>query len=179
MIPSGCTITSLFQLWSPLGCCNFVVALVRYGLLLLLFLLLTCSLASDTCPCFPRTCVAGAEIQSPAGILQCTCLFSVQVLPFLVPLYPRPCVPNESVDGWYPAVHMPVFSSDATFLVLHYQPPIASQTQRFSRYLVSCSARFSLPQFGCYRFWSPFFCSLHSFAPVLSAQRFSDSGPKD
>ena len=51
------------------------------------------------CPFNSRTCVPSSEIQSLAGILQCTCLFSVRVLPFLVPLYPRPCVPGTKIKS--------------------------------------------------------------------------------
>ena len=29
----------------------------------------------------------------------CTCLFSVRVSPFLVPLYPRPCVPSTTIQS--------------------------------------------------------------------------------
>ena len=79
-----------------------------------------------------------------AGILQCTYLFSVRLLPFFMPLYPRPYIPSrDSVPGWYPAVNVSVFSSDVTFSGAPLPMPMrVPSTQRFRRWLVSCSARF-------------------------------------
>ena len=68
-------------------------------------------------PDCPRTCVPSTELQSLAGILQCTCPFSIRVSPFLVSLYPRPCGPSTTIQSLigYPALHVSVFSSDITF----------------------------------------------------------------
>ena len=109
MPPLGCTITSLFQLWSPQGCCNLFVSLTRDGLSLsLIFFAYVFSRFGyplSWCPIYPRTCVPSTENQSLAGILQCTCLFSVRVLPFLVPLYPRPCVPSTKIQSVADILH--------------------------------------------------------------------------
>ena len=43
-------------------------------------------------PLYPRPCAPSATIQSMTGILQCTCLFSARMLPFLALHYPRLCV---------------------------------------------------------------------------------------
>ena len=48
---------------------------------------------------------------------------------------------RDAAAGWYPAVHVSVFSSDATFSGAPLTHAHASQAQRFSRWLVSCSAR--------------------------------------
>ena len=118
------------------------------------------------------------DIQSLAGILQCVSVFRSGVTFSGAPL-PTLVRPKHkySVDGWYPA-HV-CFKFGCYLSGAPLATPIASQAQRFSGWLVSYSARFSLLQFGCYLFWSPFLCSLRSLAPVISAPRFNDSGPTD
>ena len=54
---------------------------------------------------YPRTCVPSTKIQSVAGILQCTCLFSVRMSPFLVLHYPRPCVPSTKIQSLAGILH--------------------------------------------------------------------------
>ena len=73
--------------------------------------------------CSPDVTFSGAPLPTPmrpkhkdfkqlADILRCTCLFSVWLLPSLVPFYPHSCVPGsrDSAAGWYPPVHVSVFA---------------------------------------------------------------------
>ena len=93
---------------------------------------------------YPCPFVSSTKIQSLAGILQCTCLFSVRMLPFLVPLHPRPCVPStkiQSLAGISCSARV-CFQFGCYFLWCSITHAYASQAQRFSRWLVSCSARF-------------------------------------
>ena len=200
MTPSGCTISSLIQLESPKGFCNFIVSLILYGLYPYpRFVLLTYYIASGTpflcpfsppllrlkhrlsvagwypaectclyfqfgcylfwCPFTRRPCITTTGIQSLAGILQCPCLFLVRVLPFLVPLYPRPCVPTTEMHSMVGILQCTChfFQSQCYISGARLPTPIASQAQRFSRWLVACSARLSLfPSLGATFSGAPF-----------------------
>ena len=148
------------------------------------FVLLTCSLASGTpflVSLLPthmrpkrRDSVAGLYPAVHVSVFSSGVTFSGAHLS--TPMRPKH---RDSVDGWYPAVHMSVLSSDVTFLVLHYARPLRPKHRDAVAGWYPAVHVFSLPQFGCYPFWSPFLCSLRPLAPVFSAQRFSDSRPTD
>ena len=74
------------------------------------------------CPFRPCTYVPSTEIPSLVGILQCTCLCSVSGVSFSGAPFTTSTRPKHrcSVDGSNLAVFMSVFSSDVTFLILHY-----------------------------------------------------------
>ena len=126
MTPSGCTITSFLQPWSPYGCCNFVAFLIRYGpshsLICFCLRVLSLQVPPFRCPFYPRTCVASTrDLVAGWYPVVHVSVFSSGVTFSGAPL-PTPVRPKheDSVDGWYSAVHMSVFSSDVTFPVLHF-----------------------------------------------------------
>ena len=175
MPPSGCTITSLFQLWSPQGCCNFVVSLIRYGLSLSLFFFAHVfsrfgyPLAGD-----PFT---HAHASQAKGISRWLVFCSARVCfqfgcyLFWCPFTHAHAPQAQRFSRWLISCTAHVCFSFRCYLSGALLPTlIVSQAQRFSRWLVSCSARFFLLQFGCYLLWSTFLCFLRSLAPVLSAQ---------
>ena len=88
--------------------------------------------------------VPSTKVQSLADILLSTCLFLVRMLPFLVPLHPRPCVPStksQSLTGISCSARV-CFQFGCYLFWCFITHAHASQAQRFSRWLVSCSARF-------------------------------------
>ena len=100
MASSGCTIIALlFQLWSPSGCCNLVVSLVRYGIsLTLIFSSMSSHSGTPLLVClYPRT---SQPQRFSRWLVSCRArvYFQFRCCLFLVRRYPRPCIPSTEIQ---------------------------------------------------------------------------------
>ena len=166
-----------------MGCCDFLVSLIRYRLSLPLIVSCLRVLSLSGTPFLVsllpthmrpkhRDSVAGWYPAVQVSVFSSGVTFSGAPLPT-----PVRSKHKYSVDGWC-SVHMSVFSSGATFLMLHHPRPLRPKHgDSVAGWYPAVSVRFSLPKFGCYLLWSPFLCPLRSLALVFSAHCLSDSGP--
>ena len=117
--------------------------------------------------------VPGTDFQSLTSVLSSGVAFPGAPLPTLM----RP-KNRGSVDGWYPAVHMSVLSWMLLFWpsISHALCVPSTEIQSLAG-ILQCT--FFLFPVRVLHFMGPLSLSLRSLAPVLSAQRFSDSGPMD